>query len=159
MATNPEGHSINTLLRYLLNIPVPNENRAPYDEAALQAAVHLANRSHKALHGYGVTSDDVRAAWPNRRGTTDPLAAIEAAASAIEDTRDRFDLSQLTQLAEAANRISSRVRAIIAATNAPADDLDTDGPACPSGLRHGPMIMIDKLWCCQSCTEQVDPRE
>lgn len=123
MATTGEAHSINTVLRYFLNSPRLGENAGPHDDETLAAAEHLATRARKAISA-GVTPDMVTQAWPNRRGTTDPLAAIEAAASVIENSRDRFDLSQLTLLAEAANRISTRVRAIIADTTAPADDLD-----------------------------------
>jgi hypothetical protein len=92
----------------------------PSEVEASAAAAWLANRAYGVLGG-GITGPQVDNAWPDRHAQAGTLAALEAAALAVEHSRDRFDVAQLTQLAEAPNRISTRVRELCAIlTPAPA---------------------------------------
>lgn len=58
-----EANHVNTLLRWLLDGPGPDDQAVPV-EAAQAAAEYLADRANAALHA-GLDARDIAGAWPD----------------------------------------------------------------------------------------------
>lgn len=74
-----EANDLNTVLRYVLNLPDITRS-VPADDKARDAAARLADKAHKGIMA-GLTGDDVVAAWPELlldNGEPDPLPGSEA---------------------------------------------------------------------------------
>lgn len=80
MLTIGEANAINTVLEYLLALPL-RDGTVPSDDKTLEAAMTLAARAHTKLME-GLQPQDVQDAWPRRLGTApgDHHHVVEVAA-------------------------------------------------------------------------------